>query len=143
MERATAYSPDQLEHIIDSFRFSGNWDAALKGLERYAQVFDIGAATASKQHWSSDDARCFYWSVMCEAMLEYRGSRQQAMVCIKKAARYNAAYPDWRIFMCRILLETSMPSSEAAGGGAAGGRFESLGECAPEDVLAETLQVCV
>ena len=78
---------------------------------------------------------------MCEAMLEYRGSSQQAMVCIKKAAKYNAGYPDWRIFMSRILLEnsvsvttdepilTSIPVNE---------RFENLD---PVDVLAETLQV--
>lgn len=44
---------------------------------------------------------------MCEAMLEYRGSYQQALICVKKAAGYNHSYPDWRIFLCRILLENS------------------------------------
>lgn len=79
---------------------------------------------------------------MCEAMLEYRGSYQQAMLCIKKAARYNAGYPDWRIFMCRILLENSKPESTTETTAALSGeRFENLGEVDPVEVMAETLQV--
>ena len=93
------------------------------------------------QHWNSDDARCFYWSVMCEAMLEYRGSYEQAMVCVKKAAGYNPSYPDWRIFICRILLENSadvVRNPEPVDGGDAAGHGP---EHDPAEVLSETLQV--
>lgn len=69
---------------------------------------------------------------MSEAMLEYRGSYEQALMCVKKAAGYNASYPDWRIFLCRILLENSSSQSNDRG---------DLPDCEPAEVLAEALQV--
>jgi hypothetical protein len=46
---ANRYDPDDLEASIDACRFSGRWEEALAALERYAQVFDIGAAAFTLQ----------------------------------------------------------------------------------------------
>jgi hypothetical protein len=92
-------------------------------------------------------ARSYYWSVMAEAMLEYRGDADQALLCLRKAAQYNASSPDWRILATRVLLRSALPiltssGAEAEGDVEEGGGAAYQGE-APEakTVLLEPLQV--
>lgn len=82
---------------------------------------------------------------MCEAMLEYKGSYEQAIVCAKKAAGYNTSYPDWRIFLCRIVLENAERAMAglAEGSSSSGGALEGMPELDPGQVLGDTLQVTV
>ena len=75
---------------------------------------------------------------MCEAMLEYRGSYQQALICVKKAAGYNHSYPDWRIFLCRILLENAKCENDVTVRGA---ESTPLEEFDPADILSDAMQV--
>lgn len=75
---------------------------------------------------------------MSEAMLEYRGSRVDSIRCIRKAARFNIGYPDWRIFLCRILLLSAFKESEDAD---TDGLIDGLEHCDIHEILAESLQV--
>ena len=37
--------------------------------------------------------------------MEYKGDSRQALICIQNAAKHNIQYPDWKILLCRLLLD--------------------------------------
>ncbi len=94
------------------------------------------------QHPDIDDARCYYWCVMSEAMLEFKGNIQQSITCIKKAVACSATYPDWRIIASKLILT----SAESLSGNIAKLDADDMQqspdeELDPAEVLSGALQV--
>eukprot|EP01038_Epipyxis_sp_PR26KG_P010742 gene10742-14427_t len=107
MDDDSSYSPDKLEQIIDDCRRIGDWSIAIKSLERYAHVFDVGAATSTIQHQDLGKVRAYYWTCMAEYVYNIKKDVINAIDCVRRAFMIDESYFDIRIITSFMLLELS------------------------------------
>jgi hypothetical protein len=101
------YSPDVLERYIDRCRMTGQYSAMVKILERYAHIFDVGAAQSSKQHPELKSIRAYYWVCIAESIFEANMDYVAAIECVKRAIDIDTDYCDSRILLSRIVLKVT------------------------------------
>ena len=83
-------------------------------------------------------------------MLEFKGSAAEAVSCAKRASDCNATYVDWKIILCRVLLDAMRDPYKAETKRVEDVRVdramsrETLIEedPDPEEILTSSLEVC-
>ena len=101
MTTANTYSTKELEARIDNCRLENDWKGACDLVERYARIFDVGAASTAV---STDKSRSFYWTVMAEVVMYHNANFEKASYCLCKAAAYSPDAIQWRIILVKVLL---------------------------------------
>lgn len=107
------YDPHDLEINIDNNRLLSNWPTVLSLVERYARIFDVGAASPTSEVSGNEmhgRSRAYYWCVMAELMLYHTQNLDKAAYCVAMAFDHDKDYWDWRIINVRVLLERTKDS---------------------------------
>ena len=107
------YDPQDLEINIDNNRLLSNWPTVLSLVERYARIFDVGAASPTSDISGNEvhgRSRAYYWCVMAELMLYHTQNLDKAAYCVAMAFDHDKDYWDWRIINVKVLLERTKDS---------------------------------
>lgn len=101
------YDADYLETVIDSSRLCGDWEGAMKGVKRYAHIFDVGMAQQTIQHPNLNTVLAYYWVCIAESLLENNLDYVNAIMCVKRSQASDPDYSDSMICLSRIILDVS------------------------------------
>jgi hypothetical protein len=110
MASGSTYSTSELELKIDQSRLNNNWKSVIELVERYAQIFEVGAVSHTV---SKDKSRAYYWTVMAEVMMYNKMNLEKASYCALKAAEFDPDTIQWKVVLVKVLLarfESVMPS---------------------------------
>lgn len=101
MAPTNTYSTSELELRIDQARLHNDWRSVVELVERYAEVFEVGAVSHAV---SKDKSRSFYWTVLAEVMIYSKMNFEKASYCALKAAEFDSDSIQWRIVLVKVLL---------------------------------------
>jgi len=101
------YNPQALEEFIDGSRSLNDWESVVKGIERYAHLFDVGAASYTRQHSEIHEIRSYYWECMAQVVLYIKKDYNNAIDCGRRAIDVNRSNTDALVILCQILLTVS------------------------------------
>ena len=98
------YNPQALEEFIDASRSLCDWTSVISGIERYAHLFDVGAASYTRQHTEIHEIRSYYWICMAQVVLYTRKDYNNAIDCSRRAIDINRSNIDAVVVLSQILL---------------------------------------
>ena len=101
------YNPQALEEFIDGSRSLNDWPSVISGIERYAHLFDVGAASYTRQHSEMHEIRSYYWVCMAQIVLYTRKDYNNAIDCTRRAIDINRSNIDAIVVLSQILLTVS------------------------------------